>query len=330
MNWKDYTYDFELEKITARIKERGARRVGLQLPEGLKTVATCIASELSDTTDTEVLISGNSCYGACDIDEKLESVVDLLFQFGHTDTFFLKTRVPALKGKTRTKVVFIELRSSVDVKPVVAKAVAEIKGDTVGLVSTVQHVHALNEAKEVLARMGKEAVIGKSRDLKYEGQVLGCMFSSAMVPCDDILFVGSGTFHPAGIALYTDKRVIAADPFTMQLSVLEADALRKKRYLAIARALDAKSVGILVSTKSGQFNPDEAVSLARKAVDKGLNAFVIAMNDITEVNLLGFKLDAFVNTACPRLAEDFSQFNVLSKNEFEVVLGVRSWESIYL
>ena len=85
-------YEFELERIKALIRERGARRVGLQLHEGLKTVAPALAAEISRATDADVIISGNSCYGACDIDEKLEYLVDLLFHFGHTYTFSFKKR----------------------------------------------------------------------------------------------------------------------------------------------------------------------------------------------------------------------------------------------
>jgi 2-(3-amino-3-carboxypropyl)histidine synthase len=322
------SYDFELEKIEELIKERGAGRVGLQLPEGIKTVATDIAAEISKETGAEVIISGSSCYGACDIDEKLMRNVDMLFHFGHSDTFSFYKRKPVLKEK---KVFFIELRSNVDVKPVVEKAIAEIKGDTVGLTATVQHVHALKEAEILLARFGKKAVIGKSR-LKYDGQVLGCDFSSAMGTCDEILFISSGSFHPAGIALYVGKRVIAADPFTMQISVYEPEEQRKKRYLVIARALDAKSVAIIVGMKTGQFELSKAIELKRKTVEKGLNAYLIKMDEITEDNLLAFNVDTFVNTACPRLVEDFTHFKkpVLSIKEFEVVLGERRWEDCFV
>ncbi len=347
-------YEFELERIKALIKERGARRVGLQLPEGLKTVAIEIAAEISKETGVDVILSGNSCYGACDVDEKLARIVDILLHFGHSENpfrkhflseertgakkecnsfgnAFLSKKRFVLEENYQEKIIFIELRSTVDINPMVESAIAELKGDSVGLVATVQHVHALNEAKRVLNRSGKKVVIGKSHSLKYDGQVLGCEFSSAMVPCDEILFIGSGSFHPAGLTLYTGKRVIAADPFTMQISVFEPDELRKKRYGVIARALDAKSFGMIVGIKSGQFNLSEAIALQRKAAAKGLDAHLITMEEITEASLLGFKVDAFVNTACPRLAEDFVHFNkpVLSINEFDVVLGERSWDGVW-
>jgi 2-(3-amino-3-carboxypropyl)histidine synthase len=331
-------YEFELDKITALIKERGAQRVGVQLPEGLKTVATEIATEIAKVTGVAVILSGNSCYGACDVDEKLAGIVDMLFHFGHTENYLRKSVYgktlrgkPVLEEDYHKKVVFIELRSTVDIKPVVERAVAEIKGDSVGLVATVQHVHALPDAKTALARSGKKVLIGKSNTVTYDGQVLGCDFSSALVSCDEILFIGSGSFHPEGIALYTGKRVIAADPFTLQIRIVEPDELRKKRYGMIARAMDAKSFGIILGLKSGQLNLTEALAVQRKAADKGLDAYLIAMDEITEARLLGFKVDSFVNTACPRLIEDFVHFNkpVLSINEFEVVIGERNWNEVW-
>lgn len=109
------------------------------------------------------------------------------------------------------------------------------------------------------------------------------------------------------------------------------DELRKKRIIAIGRALDAKSFGILIGTKSGQFKLSEAIMLQKKALAKGLDAHLIAMDGINEESLLGFKVDAFVNTACPRLSEDFVEFKkpVLSITEFEVVLGERSWDGLW-
>ena len=333
------SYEFELERIAALIRERRATRVGLQLPDGLKSVAVSLADGIAQETGAEVIISGNSCYGACDIDEKLECMVELLFHFGHASALFAQRRIlPPARDATGglrpdEKVIFIELRSTIDIKPVVEKAAAEILGECVGLVATVQHVHALEEARAVLRRAGKAASISKILRLDAApGLVLGCEFGAARALHDDeILFIGSGGFHPAGIALYTGKRVIAADPFTRQVRVFEPDELRKKRYMVIARALDAQSFGVLVGTKSGQCKLEDALAVQRKAIARGRNAYVIALDEICEEKLLGYAVDAFVNTACPRLVEDLVPFKkpVLTVGEFEVVLGERSWDELW-
>ena len=323
-----FSYNFELERIVEQIKARNAKSVGIQLPEGVRPVATKLADAITAKTGAEVIISGNSCYGACDIDDKLLRIVDILFHFGHTEYLGSHSLL-----SEREKVCFIELRSEVDVKRAVKTAVKELKGETVCVVSTVQHIHMLKDAIPVIAQHGKNAVTGKSPMLRYAGQVLGCDFSAAKVPCDEILFIGSGSFHPAGLALYTGMRVVAADPFTNQLRIFYGEEERKKRYLAVARALDATTFGIIIGMKSGQCNLSEARRLKEGAIRRGLNAYLIAMDEITEERLLAYKYeaDAFVNTACPRLAEDFIRHNMLmlSAREFEVVIGQRNWEEMY-
>ncbi len=319
-----FTYDFELERIEELINASDAKCVGLQLPEGVRTIAAGLVEHITGRTDAEVIISGNSCYGACDIDTGLLNVVDILFHFGHTP-YFRSYLSPA----DMRKVHYIELRSEVDVKPVAEKAVDELEGETVCVVSTLQHVHRLTDVKTILEQHGKKPETGKSPRLMYEGQVLGCDFSAVALPCDEVLFIGSGSFHPAGLALYTGGRVVAADPFTTELKIFNGEAERKKRYMAIARACDATSIGIIIGMKSGQFNLVEARRLKDSAIERGKRAYLIAMNDIIEERLLGYRVDAFVNTACPRLTEDISvEVPVLSAREFEIVLGLRDWENL--
>jgi len=58
---------------------------------------------------------------------------------------------------------------------------------------------------------------------------------------------------------------------------------------------------------------------------------IISLDNITPDALLQFKLDAFVNTACPRIAIDEGRrFNapVLTPVEFEIVLGEREWTDL--
>lgn len=329
---EERAYEFELARVIATIRDRGASRVGLQLPEGLKTITLSLAAEIAAETGAEVIVSGGTCYGACDLDERLLALVDLLIHFGHTGPFSCNQREPVLLGNYGDKVVFVELRSTVDLRPVVERAIPLLHGSCTGLVATVQHVHALGEAQRVLEDVGISAIIGKAAlPGMHDGQVLGCEFATAAVPCDELLFIGSGAFHPAGLALYSGKRVIAADPFTQQLTVFEPGELRKKRHGAIARALDAESVGILVGLKYGQERLSDALRLKRLAESRGVTAFIIALDEITEERLLGFLVDVFVNTACPRLVEDLTHLRrpVLTMQEFEVVLGERRWEQLW-
>lgn len=72
-------YELELERVVGEIKRRGARRVLLQLPDGMRPFAFQMAEYIREATPTEVIISGDSCYGACDIASRqaIELNVDL-------------------------------------------------------------------------------------------------------------------------------------------------------------------------------------------------------------------------------------------------------------
>src|SRR3972149_4895208 len=119
-------FDFDLERVFKIIKDNNCKTTGLQFPEGLKRQALDIASKIEEKTGANVIISGNPCYGACDIDTVLSGKVDLLFHFGHSKMGELKN------------VVFIEARSDIDIVPAVRKAFPLLRSKRIGLITTVQ------------------------------------------------------------------------------------------------------------------------------------------------------------------------------------------------
>jgi 2-(3-amino-3-carboxypropyl)histidine synthase len=308
------------------IKVSEARTIGFQLPEGLKRKGAELARRVEEATGAEVIISGDPCFGACDLDRTLLEYVDILFHFGHAELGDLKLS---------DKIYFIEARSAVDVRPVVEKAVLELKGKRVGLITTVQHVHKLPEACAVLRAEGRTCVIGRGdKRIAYPGQVLGCNFSAARAEeCDEYLYIGSGDFHPLGVALSTKKRVLAADPFSGEVREVDPSKILRQRSAVIAKSLDVKVFGIIVSSKSGQTRLELASALKKRAEKHGKEAFLILIDLVTPDQLLQFKVDAFVNTACPRLAiDEVGRFPspMLTPQEFEIVLGEREWDKLVL
>jgi len=78
------SYDLELDKAAEAIMREKAKRVCVQLPDGLKPEAKLIADELEARTGAEVIIWAGSCYGACDLPLEVERLgVDMLIAFGH-------------------------------------------------------------------------------------------------------------------------------------------------------------------------------------------------------------------------------------------------------
>ncbi len=79
-------YDLELDRVVCEIRKQKAKRVCIQLPDGLKPYADKIARHIRRNTGAVVLIWAGSCFGACDIPQEIKRLgVNLLIQFGHSE-----------------------------------------------------------------------------------------------------------------------------------------------------------------------------------------------------------------------------------------------------
>ncbi len=67
-------YDLEIDRIAKKIKEKNAKLVCLQLPDGLKQDATEIASEIEGKSKAKCLIWLGSCFGACDLPPNIKKL----------------------------------------------------------------------------------------------------------------------------------------------------------------------------------------------------------------------------------------------------------------
>ena len=323
------SYNFEIGRVIDEIAERGARRVLIQLPEGLRPRALWLAREIEAEVDATVYISGGTCYGGCDIAiHEAESLgVDLIVHYGH-NRMLPDMGIP---------VIYVELRADFDVEELLNKAINQLEDwRRIGLASTIQHVHLLREVAEVLRRRGFTPKIGGGRGwTPYDGQVLGCDYSTAQSiaeAVDGFLFIGGGRFHPLGLALATDREVVAADPYTGEVSRIgreETMRMVRRRMAAIEGVRRARSIGIIVSVKPGQNRIREAERLRRKLKDGGYRAGIITLDVVRAETLNDFtEFDAFIDTACPRIAIDGLpdlRRPMITLREAYAMMGVIEW-----
>ncbi len=316
-------YQLEEDETVAKIRELKAQMIGLQFPDGLRIHATRLARKIEKETGATTLISGDACYGACDLsDHSMEGLVDLLIHWGHT----------ALPLNYKVPVLFVEAYSTMDVFESVKKALKLLEDhETVGLVTTAQHLYLLDEIANFLEENGKKVKMDWGKGTQ-RGQVLGCNFSSVRrLSVDAFLYIGSGNFHPLGLKLSTDKPVVIADPYMNEARNIDkfADRILRKRFAKIAVSMEAKRFGVLVSSKYGQMRLEMAKSLKKIIQDQGREAYLLLLDNIKPDLLMAFRdLDAFVVTACPRIAIDDAQIYekpLLTPYELEIALGIRDW-----
>ncbi|WP_290817525.1 diphthamide biosynthesis enzyme Dph2 [Halovivax sp.] len=311
----DREWDYELDRIAEAIDERDADTVGLQFPEGLKRRAPSVADDIRELVDdVTVLISGQPCYGACDLDTYLMKRTDVFVHFGHSPM------------KESEKIIYVPLFSNVEVTPIMAEALDTLDdpgvAPEIGLVTTAQHMNRFDEMREFLEDRGYTVRTRRGDDrLTHEGQVLGCNYASADVNADQVLYVGGGKFHPLGLAMeHPEKRVVIADPVNNVVTVADTEQFMKQRFGAVHRAMDAESWGVIFCTKIGQGRWEEA----QRILDDNDDAYLLTMDEVTPDRLRNFDVDAFVNTGCPRITtDDGPRFHkpMLTPGEYDAAVG---------
>ena len=320
-------YNLEESRIIEEIKSRKAKRVLLQLPEGLKKEASRLSNIIQEKTNATVIVSGEPSWGACDLplDEAKKLNVDLIIHFGH-----------APFHTPDVSVIYIETHYEKDISSLVKQFLTQFtKYTTVGLVTSIQHIHQIPIIQKILQDNKKEVIIPEAKGRAFhQGQILGCEYTGSKViesEIDAYLVIANG-FHALGLLLSTEKPVILINPSTEEIKDLTSmrAIYIKKRFAIIEKAKQAQSFGILISTKSGQINTQLAEQLKNKIIKHKKEAVIISMSEIQPNELINFpQIDIFITTACPRLSiEDEPKFSkpIITIKELFVALGELSWE----
>jgi len=312
----------ETDRLLEVIRGRNSKTVGLQFPVGLRTKAVELAQELEAKAGVTCLVSADPSFGACDV---ADMPVDLIVHLGHAP-------MPHLRYN---RVFFFDLPGPPLGSMAFVDAAEPMLPKRVGLLTTTQFRGWLPAIQAYLEKKGHVIRIGQpDRRVAYAGQLLGCDYHTATVverDVDGYLYIGTGDFHPLGVAILVDKPVIIADPERGTARDLKEvrDRILRQRHAAIVRAQEAGVFGIIVSKKIGQARMDMATGLKALAEKHGKQANLFLMDLVGPELLQGYRVDAWVNTACPRIAiEDVLLYKqpMLTPQEFEIVLGERTWD----
>jgi len=220
----------------------------------------------------------------------------------------------------KTKTIFFPCRQTFDAQTVAVK-IGDLPYRRIGLVSTAQYVHKLPEIAEIL---GSRAIIGKGTT-PNPGQVLGCNASAAKAVETDaecFVYIGDGDFHPLKVLETTDKPVYVLEPAGLNIRELdEKERMKRLKILhaRVSRFSDARTIGIMVSTKPGQERMETALGFKKTLKDK--KAFIFLANEINPVAFTGFSVDVWVNTACPRISDDKFDIPVVNYSDLIEILG---------
>ncbi|XRB03064.1 2-(3-amino-3-carboxypropyl)histidine synthase subunit [Pycnococcus provasolii] len=342
-------YNFEIDKTLARVNKDKAKRIALQLPEGLAMFALTLADLVETFGGPQVefaIVLGDVAYGACCVDDLNAKALgaDLLVHYGHS------CLVPV--DCTVIPVMYVFVTIAVDVEHLVEsiKLTSPVIGPSTrwALAGTVQFTHALPAARALLAAEETEdgqkaypcmcdrrGAVPQAKPLS-PGEVLGCTAPS--VPnLDAFVFVADGRFHMEAMMMANpNATAFRYDPYVKEMVREEYDhtGMRQSRRHAVEEARGRLERGgtavALFGTLGRQGNPRLVKHVVERIEEESSRARVVLMAELRPDRLKALGADVYVQVACPRLSIDWGDevgdAPLLTPYEVEVARGhVNAW-----
>ena len=312
------------DDVMDRLQELNAKKVLLQLPDGLKPHVFEYFNRLSEKYT--VVVSSDPFYGACDISTPdVYRDVDCIVQLGHSEIPNIKYPKP---------MIFMEYRIEKDIT--IEESVFEPLKDRgfrkIGLLCSIQYIDQMQKVGAFMQSIGFEVIVGRQDDrMKYPGQVLGCNFSAAhsiSSEVDSYVVVSTGKFHAIGAQLASSKDVYILDMHERRLHEIrpETDKFLRRRYAKLSKARDARKICIVADTKIGQYRIRLANKIVEQAKAQGLEPVLLTANDVRPSDYENMRCDAVVFTGCPRVSLDESDkfpMPILTPPEFQQIFGIK-------
>jgi len=330
-------YEIPIEDIVRRLKQLLINRVLVQLPNGLKRLYPKIRDFLS-AHGIDSVLSLRPTWGICDlaIPEAKSLGIKVVLHIGH--------HAPPECRVDSVRVIFLTSTYIIDPSKLVYRIVKELMhrnmlstGSRVGLTCTIQHCKYLSNIIRELKKLEIDPIVSRSnKNGMMLGQVLGCDYSAATSiqnEVDMFICVAGGRFHALGLAATVDVPVIGIDPY-MKSYFNASKELRKiiaQRLFILSKAMDANTFGIVLCSKHGQLNLKLAETLKERLKSLGFDVYLLVVDEVTPERLDNIPwVEAFVSTACPRLAfEDLSFYRKPVLNPGEVKYIIRRDLSTY-
>ena len=315
------------EKIFDEIRLKKPASVSLNGPDGILPQIQSTAINITEKFGIPAYVLADTTWGTCDLNSNAGKILGtgLQFNIGHT----INT------DSIEKNVILIDAFDDINFDNVAEKCSEILSGKTIALVTDSQHLNQMEKVKEKKKKNGVFVKIGKGGGQLNDGQVFGCEFypvTKLKEEVDAYVFLGQSNFHAAGIALSTNMPTYVLDPYFNEVRELTefAQKIKKKATLAIYKAAEAKSFGIIVGLKEGQLSKLFALKFKKELEKEGKQVQLFALTDITSERLNNLKgIDAFIQVACPRISTD-NQFDkpVLSSPQANALLKVLRNENI--
>ena len=178
----------------------------------------------------------------------------------------------------------------------------------IAVFTTIQLMNSLPHVIEQLQKAGKDPVVLKTGHTRHKGQILGCNVQGFKDYSDGdfeaFVYVGDGFFHPKALIWKNETvPVHVYNPFTDKQYLLEGPDIQKTRkqyYAALSNFHMKKNIGVMITTKPGQFMLKRSFELKEEYPDKKFFFLIDNTYNFGALDDFPF-VDVWVNTGCPRI-----------------------------
>jgi len=292
--------NLDINGLVKEIVTTKAKKIILQVPEGLKIQAQEIISSL-DKFGMRAYLSIEPVYGACDLATNFSDTIkaDLIVHIGHTEFLRSKNKViywPCYYEATKEEIT--KIAKNID---------SELANKRATFVGPIQYKKVI----DLLEKEVKNIIVVKTKTsgLLQAGQILGCdtsILGPIQKEIDAIVYIGDGNFH---ISAITQNIQIYKLEGLDVVKYEQKDNLKKKimnEYIF----KEAQNVGIIVTSKTGQNNYKVAESIYDGLKKQGKKPYLLIADFISYDKIIGLKLDCLINTACPRITDDKENYKI--------------------
>ena len=328
-------YNFEIHKTIWNIKKQGAKRVALQMPEGLLIYSLVISDILEEFCQVETVVMGDVSYGACCIDDFTARSLDCDFIVHYAHSCLVPIDI------TEIKVLYVFVTIGIDEKHLVNTIKRNFdQGTQIAVFGTIQFNPTIHSVKATLENDPEKPIYlipPQSRPLS-KGELLGC--TSARLNNEHIkatIYVGDGRFHLESSMIHNpDIPAYRYDPYDQKFTreYYDQEEMTQVREDAMLTSKRAKKIGLILGALGRQGNPKTLNMLENELLQKGVEVVKIILSEIFPQKLAMFDdVDAFIQVACPRLSIDWGYaFNkpLLTPYEAMVMLEKdKMWNKTY-
>ncbi|GMF00507.1 unnamed protein product [[Candida] boidinii] len=308
-------YNFEIHKTVWKIKSANAKRVCLQMPEGLLIYSLVISDIIEQFCNCEVIVMGDVSYGACCIDDFTARSLDCDFIVHYAHSCLVPIDV------TLIKVLYVFVTIAIDESHLINTLRKNFEnGARLSVFGTIQFNPTIHSIKQILSSPAEKEVNENSKKIIYvippqtmplsKGEVLGC--TSARLDekqFDAMVYIGDGRFHLESAMIHNPSiPAYRYDPYSRKFTRERYDQheMVEVRKDAITKAKSARKVGLILGALGRQGSPVTLAHLEENLKKSGRTVVKIILSEIFPSKLSMFDdIDAFVQVACPRLSIDW-------------------------